>query len=66
MRLYWGVGSEALFERTRLWVGGGDKESALVSGDGAGGADLVVEIEKSDDVAEGEEEDADDDDKRSP
>lgn len=61
MRLYWGVGSEALFERTRLWVGD-NEESVLVSGEGAGGADLVVEIEKSEDVADGEEEDAEDED----
>lgn len=64
IRLYWGVGSEALFERTRLWVGDGE-ESVFVSGKGAGGADLVVDIEKSEDVADGDE-DADDDDERSP
>lgn len=49
-----------------MWVGGDDEEGSIfVTGEAAGGADLVVEIEKSDDVDEGEE-DADGDDKRSP
>lgn len=58
------MGSETLFERARLALIGCmvvDDESVFTN---ECGADLVVDTEKSDDVADGEE--AEEEDKRSP